>query len=309
MTKPLRAVAWLVTVLVATTCSACASGTSSGAAVLPKTPTSGASSTHPHVAADVPPPPKVGQCRNTPASKLTVANWVDQTPVVDCSKKHTLETAEVIKPVEKLTLAEVKSLQDECVTPTYDYLGISTSVVRNLVLPLVFWPSPAQRAAGQNWLRCDVGVRATVLCCTPRALLAPQTTSVRGQGGSDPVRFLMCLDQLPAPARNQPLMSCKKPHRTEILPEFMQLEVTRYPSAATLAKMGRLGCAKVVSQRKDLNDVVVTASWKSRADWSVGTLEGHCWIHRKSGLLPPIERGSPSARWDGQPVTLTMNGH
>jgi hypothetical protein len=213
----------------------------------------------------------------------------------------------VIKPVEKLTLAQVKQLDDECTTPTYDYLRISTSVVRNLVLPLAFWPSPAQRAAGQNWLRCDVGVRATVLCCTPRALLAPQTTSVRGQGGSDPVRFLMCLDQLPDPARNQPLTSCKTPHRTEILPQFMQLEVTRYPPAATLTKKGRSGCAKVVAQRKDLNDLVVTASWKSRAEWSVGTLEGHCWIHRKAGLLPSIERGSPTARWDGQPVTLTMN--
>jgi len=307
MTKPCRFVALLVTVLVATTCAACSSDTSSGAAALPKTPSPGASSTRAQVAADVPPPPKVGQCRNTPAGKLTVANWVDQTPVVDCSKRHTLETAEVIKPVEKLTLAQVKTLDDECIGPTYDYLGISTSVVRNLVLPLAFWPSPAQRAAGQNWLRCDVGIRATVLCCTPRALLAPQTTSLHGQGGSDPVRFLMCLGQLPDPARNQPLTSCKKPHRTEILPEFMQLEVARYPSAATLAQKGRSGCAKVVAQRKDLNDLVVTASWKSRAEWSVGTLEGHCWIHRKAGLLPPLGRGSPTARWDGQPVMLTMN--
>jgi hypothetical protein len=257
---------------------------------------------------DVPPPPQVGQCRNTPESNLGQDDWVDQTSVVDCAKRHTLETAAVIKPVEKLTLAQVKQLDDECIAPTYNYLGISTSVVRNLVLPLAFWPSPAQRTAGQNWLRCDVGVRATVLCCTPRALLAPQTESVRGQGGSDPGRFLMCLDQLPDPARNQPLTSCKKPHRTEILPAFLQLQVTRYPSAATLSRKGRSGCATVVARRKDRNTLVITALWKSKADWTVGTLEGHCWIHRKAGLLPPIEPGSPSARWDGQPVTLTMNG-
>src|SRR6478609_9627364 len=132
--------------------------------------------------------------------------------------------------------------------------------------------------------------------------------TLRGRGGSDPARFLMCLDQLPDPARNQPLTSCKKPHRTEILPEFLQLRTTRYPSAATLSSKGRSGCATVVARRKDLHnlDLVITASWKSPTEWTVGTLEGHCWIHRKAGLLPAIERGSPSARWDGQPLRMTL---
>jgi len=300
MTTLVRAVAVLAAVVLEVACAGCSSDAGSRP---------GSLSARSPAANDVPPPPKVGQCRNTPASNLTQANWVDETPIVDCAKRHTLETAEVITPVEKLTLAQVKQLDDECIGPTYNYLGISTSVVRNLVLPVAFWPSPAQRAAGQNWIRCDVGVRATVLCCTPRALLAPQTASVRGQGVSDPARFLMCLDQLPDPARNQPLTSCKKPHRTEILPEFLQLRTTRYPSAATLSSKGRSGCATVVARRKDLHnlDLVITASWKSPTEWTVGTLEGHCWIHRKAGLLPAIERGSPSARWDGQPLRMTLN--
>ena len=295
MTKLAQALALLVT-LVGIACTACSSEASSSAAAGSTRYSASATSTQAATTGDVPPPPEVGQCRNTPASNLGQDDWVDQTPVVDCSKRHTLETAEVIKPVEKLTLAQVKQLDDQCIMPIYNYLGISFPFVRSLVLPLAFWPSPAQRAAGQNWLRCDVGVRAKVLCCTRRALLAPQTGSMRGQGGSDPVRFLMCLDELPDPVRNQPLTSCKKPHRTEILPDFLQLEVTRYPSAATLSRKGRSGCAKIVAHRSDFKKLVITASWKSRAEWSVGTLEGHCWIHRKAGLMPPI-------------TALTLNNH
>jgi hypothetical protein len=93
----------------------------------------------------------VGQCRNTPASKLTVANWVDQTPVVDCSKRHTLETAKVIKPVEKLTLAQAKQLAGNCDTPAAGgYVGNPGRYVNRLLYPAVYWPSRAQRAAGQN---------------------------------------------------------------------------------------------------------------------------------------------------------------
>lgn len=43
-------------------------------------------------AANVPPPPEVGQCRNTPGSNLDDDDWVDDTPVVDCSETHTLQT-------------------------------------------------------------------------------------------------------------------------------------------------------------------------------------------------------------------------
>jgi hypothetical protein len=63
-----------------------------------------------------PPPPKAGQCRNN-TTNLGENDWVDQTPVVDCSKTHTLQTLVVIKPVEKLTLAQAKQLAGNCDTP------------------------------------------------------------------------------------------------------------------------------------------------------------------------------------------------
>jgi Septum formation len=282
MTKPIRAVAFLVTLVIGIACTACSSDSSSPAAALPTRSSAAASSTRSSVASHVPPPPRIGQCRNTPAND----GWVDNTPVVQCSKTHTLETVEVIKPVEKLTLAQVKQLAASCESPAVNYLGISFPAVRTLNLPVVFWPSPAQRAAGQNWVRCDVGVRPSNSCCRQ---LVPLTGSLRGAVGSDPVRFQMCIDQLPDPPREQPFTSCKKPHRTEILPTGLQLSVTHYPSAAVLAKNGRTGCAKLVSHRTDRKSLVVTSSWQSRGNWSGGSLFGFCWIHRKAGLMPPIK--------------------
>lgn len=282
--KLLRLPALLLVMVVGAAGAACTD--QAGSSVAARSPSSAAaSSARTAASSDVPPPPRVGQCRNTPAGNLGPGDWVDQTPVVDCSKKHTLETFAVIKPVEKLTLATAKELAASCESPAVDYLGINSREIRRLDDQVVYWPSRAQRAAGQNWLRCDVGVQATTGCCGP---LAPQKGSLRGDVGSDPARFYVCINQLPDPGSEQPLTSCQKPHRAEILPSGLPWDVTRYPSAAALSKKGRAGCHRLVSERQDRRSLVVTPEWQSRANWSGGTLYGWCWIHRSTGSLPPI---------------------
>jgi hypothetical protein len=277
--KMARAAALLVTVLMGLACAGCTDDASSHAAA--GSPSTATSSTGSSAVGDVPPLPKVGQCRNTPAND----SWVDNTPAVDCSQTHTLETAAVIKPVEKLTLAAAKQLAASCESPAVAYLGIGDREVRTTLIP-VFWPSRAQREAGQNWVRCDVAVSPTTGCCRR---LAPRTGSLRGAVDADPVRFQVCIDQVPHPPGAQPLTSCRKPHRAEALPTPLQLSVTHYPSAATLRKEGRSACAKLVADREDLETLVVTPDWHSRENWSGGTLYGRCWIHRHAGLLPPIK--------------------
>ena len=298
MEKPVRAAALLATIAIGVACTACTSDASSTATALPtrsstavsSIPSSAAaSSTRSSAADDVPPPPKVGQCRNN-TTNLGENDWVDQTPVVDCSKTHTLQTLVVIKPVEKLTLAQVKQLADSCDSPAAGgYVGNPGRYVNRLLYPAVYWPSPAQRAAGQNWLRCDIGVQATTHCCHPVAQLASLTASLHGAVGADPGRFQLCIGELPDPARNQPLTSCKKPHRAEVLPTGLELQVMHYPSAAALSKKGQSQCAHLVAQRDDRKRLVLTPAWQPKASFSPGTLFGVCWIHRNSGLLPPIE--------------------
>jgi hypothetical protein len=278
MMKMARAVVPLVTVVMGLVCAACTDDASSQAAT--GSSSTATSSTTSSGVGDVAPPPKVGECRNTPAND----SWVDDTPAVDCSRTHTLETVAVIKPIEKLTLAAAKELAATCESPAVAYLGIGDREVRRTLIP-VFWPSRAQREAGQNWVRCDVGVSPTTACCRR---LAPQTGSLRGAVDADPVRFQVCINQVPDPPGAQPLTSCKKPHRAEALPTPLQLSVTHYPSAATLSKKGRSACAQLVAHRQDLDTLVVTPDWHSRESWSGGTLYGRCWIRRQAGMLPAV---------------------
>lgn len=289
MNKLLRSVPVLVVVVLAVGCAGGTSEAGSGGSAAPGEPGSTSpASTRPDTAGDVPPPPKVGQCRNTPARNLGFNDWVDRTKVVPCSKTHTLETIEVIKPVEKLTLSLVKQLTDACHTPAAaDYLGIPIfrPSISRLAFPLVYWPSPAQRAAGQAWVRCDVGVQATTRCCIP---LAPQTRSLRGVV-ADEGRFQLCLGELPDPKRSQTLTSCREPHRAEALSTPLELDVANYPSAVVLDRKGRSDCADMVQDRADAGSLIVTAYWTPRSDWSGGPLFGACWLHRKAGLLPPTD--------------------
>lgn len=292
METVVRAAALLATIAIGIACTGCTSDASSPTAARPTRSSTAVSSPPSSGAGDVPPPPKVGQCRNTPAANLGENDWVDQTPVVDCSKTHTLQTLVVIKPVERLTLAQAKQLAFGSCDSTASaggYLGDPGRSFKRLAYPLGYWPSPAQRAAGQNWVRCDVGVQATTQFGHPVTQLAPQTASLRGAVGADPGRFQQCIGELPDPSRNQPLTSCKKPHRAEALPTVIQLQTAHYPSAAALSKKGQSECAHLVAQRDDRKRLVLTPAWQPKASFSPGTLFGVCWIHRNSGLLPPIE--------------------
>ncbi len=292
MTKLHRAPTFVLAVVVGLGCAACSSGHASSPAAAASPASPGTASTRlASSSGDVPPPPKVGQCRNTPPRHLGFNDWVDPTPVVDCSKEHTLETIEVVKPTAvKLTLSLVKQLTGSCNTPAAGYyLGDPTTLaLTRLLYPAAYWPTPEQRAAGQSWVRCDIGVQATTRCCRPRAQLAPQTASLRGVVGADLGRFRLCIGELPAPARNQRLASCQRPHRSEALPTSLQINVTQYPSAAVLARKGRSGCADLVKDRADASTLVLTPFWTPRSDWSSGTLYGTCWINRKTGMLPPL---------------------
>src|SRR4051794_8481418 len=284
METAVRAAALLAAIAIGIACAGCTSDASSPRAARPTRSSPGVSSPPSSAVGDVPPPPEVGQCRNTPAANLAENDWVDQTPVVDCSKTHTLQTLVVIKPVEKLTLAQAKQLAFSSCDSTATaggYLGDPGRSFKRLAYPLGYWPSPAQRAAGQNWVRCDVGVQATTQCCHPVAQLAPQKASLRGAVGADPGRFQQCIGELPDPSRNQPLTSCKKPHRAEALPTVIQLQTAHYPSAAALSKKGQSECAPLaVAQRDDRKRLIVTPAWQPKASFSPGTLFGVCWIRR-----------------------------
>lgn len=233
---------------------------------------------------NVPPPPEIGQCRNTPA-RNQVNDRFDDTPVVSCARTHTLETVDVIEPTEKLTPSLAKQLADNCGAAVWNYLNGVQHTFYKLV-PVYYSPSPEQRAAGQSWVRCDVGVQARWGVYPP---VEPQHTSLHNALGEDPARFRVCISELPDPDRNQPLVSCKQPHRAELLSDRLTFNTSRYPTAALLQKHGRSGCARTIAGRDDIEELQTTPDWESEENWDPSRpVYGWCWLYRKTGLLPPL---------------------
>ncbi len=110
-------------------------------------------------AGNVPRPPEVGDCRNTPASNLGAKAWFDDSPVVDCSQPHTLQTLHVIDTDDEITKAIVEQLQDSCGSyKVGEYVDQPPGDGNyNVAFPIAYGPTPEQADAGQSWIRCDVG--------------------------------------------------------------------------------------------------------------------------------------------------------
>src|SRR4051794_24233733 len=137
METVVRAAALLATIAIGIACTGCTSDASSPTAARPTRSSTAVSSPPSSAAGGVPPPPQGGQSRDNPAANLGENDWVDQTPVVDCSKIHTLQTLVVIKPVEKLTLAQAKQLADSCnsTASAGSYLGDPGRSFKRLAYP------------------------------------------------------------------------------------------------------------------------------------------------------------------------------
>ena len=239
-------------------------------------------------AGDVPPPPKVGQCRNTPAANVGPDVWVDDSPVVDCSQTHTLQTLEIIDTEETVTADLVEQMTKYCDTAAAaSYTGLSVGGIYRIIYPLVYGPTPEQTEAGQSWVRCDAGVPATTGDYPP---LAPQTDTIENGLSDHLAHYLMCIDEVPHPEGDpQQLTSCEEPHRAEGLYVPMELEAKQYPSAAALSKEGQSDCAELVADREDAEQLILVPAWDSEEEWGgSGTLFGQCWIHLKSGPLPAL---------------------
>ena len=237
-------------------------------------------------AGNVPPPPEVGQCRNTPDSNLGPKDWFDGSPVVDCSQPHTLQTLYIIDTDDEITSSLVAQLEDNCDNAKVaDYVDSPGFGAYNLVWPIANGPTPEQVSAGQSWIRCDAGILAESHCCRP---LAPVSTSLEGAMDEHLARYQQCLAEVPDLDRSQPLVSCEEPHRAEMPTVGVRLDASKYPSAAKLKKSGQSLCGELVADRDDADSLVLTPAWQPENEWQGGTLFAACWIHRKSGLLPAL---------------------
>lgn len=111
--------------------------------------------------------PKVGDCWQ--ATNKQANDWLDWQGFapVDCSKKHTLETVEVpaVEGDYRATgLGGADEYPDEYKQAAADFCNTAWVAATknakrpNRILNFLFFPTPEKFAAGERWVRCDVGV-------------------------------------------------------------------------------------------------------------------------------------------------------
>ena len=233
---------------------------------------------------DVPPAARVGDCRNTPESILDPGAAFDDSPVVDCSQTHTLQTLTVIQTEGEMTPERLEDFSKYCQSgAVFKYLDSPGPGPYKLNYPVFFGPTREQQDAGQSWIRCDAGFYGDTFA---EDLLVPQTGSLEGAMGKNIARFQQCIAEVPDPERSQEFVSCEEPHRAELLLTIMKIDENAYPPAPQREAEGQSMCHHLVADRDDAEALVLTPLWQDKQYWHDGKVELGCWIHRKTGLLP-----------------------
>ena len=157
--------------------------------------------------------PQVGQCWN--ASYAHAGAWVNWkgSKAISCSSSHVLYTYEVGKisgisskswasptdpdqPTDAIQTASENACQMSKLLP-----GLKWNQL--IVQGFFFIPSEAQWAAGQRWVRCDVGLTRfdTDYAQQGLAKLPTKIQTLVASVTSDPKRYVLCVDtQVPAQA-------------------------------------------------------------------------------------------------------------
>lgn len=124
--------------------------------------TSGLALASPAADADAAAAPVVGQCHELP-SLAAVNALSDPRPAVPCSSPHNALTVAVVdSPVPLTGLADgpVTTLATRACFPAYWKALGGTPAQRHLsdFVLMLYAPTQAERDAGANWFRCDVGL-------------------------------------------------------------------------------------------------------------------------------------------------------
>ena len=229
---------------------------------------------------------EVGQCRNIDPSKVMDfgGSWADDTPVVSCTSKHTVETVAVFDAAHP-TRSGANADGQQCVEAMRSYIdsGVKVPAPDWPLQGRLFVPTPSEVHAGQRWVRCDWAMASD----TKGTRAAVRTRSLKGALTHASPDNWLCLRQVPDTGRSQSYVSCARPHRAETSPSQVLLAglAGMYPQPATLRRVGARHCASVVKNASGGKRLDGKPIWATADAWDGDSLRGGCWLWRTDGGL------------------------
>lgn len=223
-------------------------------------------------------PPEVGACRLLDAEDVALPS--NDSPIVDCSQRHTAETFEVqelpadlhdLVPGDPSIGAHV---YQTCSRSFADFLQADESaVMRTVVSWAWFAPDEAAWEAGARWFRCDVvggGPQLTdyrPLPETARGLLE----------GMPPDEWMVCAAG--RTVNGSPKVPCSQPHTWRAVTTIKVGEPDEeYPGDRIVEVTTRDFCSDSVGAWLGYPDSYEFGfTFFKRAEWEVGNRRSVCW--------------------------------
>lgn len=230
-------------------------------------------------APEPPAAPKVGACYPLTYDEAIAAT--SGTAPVDCTKKHTSETA-AVGTIDALVDGHLLAVDSErvrsqvataCPQALKAYVGGSLEQLRlSMIRPAWYTPTLEDSDAGADWYRCD----AVVLAGT--GTLAQLTTGLKGVLGKAKGRnqYAMCGTAAPD-AKNFERVLCSAQHSWRAI-EVVVFKEGDYPGEKKVRAAGRTKCEDAAA---DVAEDPLTFEWgyewPTKEQWDMGQAFGRCW--------------------------------
>jgi len=223
--------------------------------------------------------PLVGACYKYPASTLHTVS--SAAPAIACDASHTAETY-YVRPLpdsfglpSKATLGAKISAGQPCNVATMNvYLGLADRVLpsRWQIVPL--FPTDAQWAAGERWMRCDIVLQGG-LALKPITGMAAAFVAA-----NKPTVFDFCTPKEPN-ATATSAYPCKDPKKNwiKVLDKELGGAGSKFPGKSSVEKSTRSVCEKM--GKKYDGKVPYPgwwAIWPTSRGWSEGRRSAQCFV-------------------------------
>ena len=223
--------------------------------------------------------PAVGGCYEYPIS--TIDKVASAAPVIGCESPHTAETwylgalnGTFGVPSKSSHASRLLAGSPCTITAMNAYLGLPDRRLPSRYRNAVLFPTDAQWAAGERWVRCDAVLQS--------GLQLQQTTGGAAAfvAAADPNSLNFCTPSTPS-ARNTAAVQCTKPKRNwiKVLDKELGGPNSQFPGTNSVLRRSAVICQKIAEQYD--GKVPYPGWWRinpTQHGWNLGKRSVQCFV-------------------------------
>lgn len=221
----------------------------------------------------------VGSCFDYPVATLDEIS--SPAAAIGCENPHTAETfavrtlGEQFGPPSKASVAARLAAASGCTVKAMNaYLGMPARVLPSRFRVAALFPTNAQWAAGERWVRCDAVLQSGLVL---QRITGPGSAFVASVPQAD---LNFCTPSTPS-ARNTAAVRCTNPKRNwiKVLEQRLGGPTARFPGESSILRRSALICQKIA--KKYDGKVPYPGWWRinpTETGWKLGKRSVQCFV-------------------------------